>query len=118
MSLKDFLILIVMTVPALLAAKLVSVGIIDAVVRGFYRGARLNADETYFFLTQFISCVMASLVFVWIGSRPRKDFRWFSVWFLAGLSIAAAIGLGGTNGPLGFIGQILGAIAGAIVFRK
>jgi hypothetical protein len=115
---KNFIIFLGMTILAVFAAKLVAVGVIDSSVRGFYEGARRSADGTYFFLTQFVSCAIAAFVFVWIGSRPVKQLRWFSVWLFAGLSIAAAIAMSGSNGALGFVGQCVGAIGAAVLFRK
>jgi xanthine/uracil permease len=113
---KDFLTFLGMSIPALLAAKFVSVVLIDGIARGIYN--RDLEDSTYLFITQFISCAVAAFVFVWVGSLPLKRLRWFSVWFFAGIAIAAALALSNVNSAQDFLGQCLGAVTSAVIFKN
>jgi hypothetical protein len=107
-----------MAVPAVLAAKLVTHGIFDPLVNGFYQGSGRTADETYLFLTQFVSCALGGFVFVWVGALCTKKMRSFSVWFFATFAALAAVAVVDMNGTMGVVGRILGAVGAAFLFWK
>ncbi|MCP5426631.1 MAG: hypothetical protein H6966_00015 [Chromatiaceae bacterium] len=113
-----FFFCLLMAIPAVLAAKLVTVGIFDPFVGGFYRGAGRPRDETYLFLTQFVSCGLAGFVFVSVGALTTPKIRSFSVWFFATFAVVGALALSDMNGLMGLIGQILGAVIAAFIFWK
>jgi hypothetical protein len=113
-----FFLCVLMALPAVLAAKLVTHGIFDPFITGFYRGSNRPADETYLFLTQFVSCALGGFVFVWVGALCTQKLRGFSVWLFASFATLAALGLGDMNGTMGLVGQILGAFGAAFLFWK
>lgn len=113
-----FFLCVVMALPAVLAAKVVTHGLFDPFIAGFYGGSNKPADETYLFLTQFVSCALGGFVFVWVGALCTQKMRSFSVWFFATFAVLAALGLGDINGIMGLVGQILGAFGAAFLFWK
>ena len=113
-----FFLCVVMALPAVLAAKVVTHGLFDPFIAGFYGGSNTPADETYLFLTQFVSCALGGFVFVWVGALCTQKMRSFSVWFFATFAVLAALGLGDMNGIMGLVGQIIGAFGAAFLFWK
>lgn len=115
---RAFFLCVVMALPAVLAAKVVTHGLFDPFIAGFYGGSNRPADETYLFLTQFVSCALGGFVFVWVGALCTQKMRSFSVWFFATFAVLAALGLGDMNGIMGLVGQIVGAFGAAFLFWK
>ena len=109
---------LLIALPALFVAKFVTVGFFDPVVTGAYKSANRMPDETYLFLTQFVSCSLAGFVFVFVGALCTKRHRSVTVWVYALLASVAALALGDMNGPMGMIGQFAGAFMAAFIFWK
>lgn len=119
LSPKSLAVCLAMTLPALIAGKLMTVGFFIPAVEGFYRGAQREPDAIYSFLTQVFSCTAAGFVFVFIGTLTPRSIRWLSVWLYAALAVLGGWLVVADKSILGFFGQCIGAILAAIlIWRK
>lgn len=118
LSPKTLAVCLAMTLPALLAGKLMTVGLFIPAVEGFYRGAHREPDAIHGFLTQIFSCTAAGFVFVYIGTLTPRGIRWLSVWFFAALAILGGWLVVADTSMQGFLGQCIGAMTAATLIWK
>lgn len=99
---EDILLCVVMVIPAILAAKVLVVGILGPFVKGFV-GSPLAADDQR--IIDFLLCIVSGFIFVWIGqlgTRTRtRQLRKLSIWFFLFLAVIGAIGVYPMNGDEG-----------------